>query len=69
MIGPEVPSYKKIGHEVPRSSDQDMKFLNEYRKFEVPHYLYLIIIKAIRISVHKLLNKDQKFLISILKMV
>ena len=49
--------------------DQDMKFLDEYRKFEVPQCLNLIIIKVIKISVHRLFNKDQKFLMSILKMV
>ena len=49
--------------------DQDMKFLDEYRKFKVPQCLNLIVIKAIRVSVYRLLNKDQKFLMSILKMV
>ena len=49
--------------------DQDMKFLDEYRKFEVPQYLNLIVIKVIRVSVYILLNKDQKFLMCILKMV
>ena len=47
--------------------NQDMKFLDKYRKFEVPQCLNLIVIKAIRVSVYKLLNKDQKFLMSILK--
>ena len=42
--------------------DQDMKFLDEYRKFKVPHCHNLIVIKAIRVSIHRLLNKDQKFL-------
>ena len=49
--------------------DQDMKFLDEYRKFKVSQCLNLTIIKDIRVSVHRLLNKDQKFLMSILKMV
>ena len=49
--------------------DQDMKFLDEYRKFKVPQCLNLTIIKDIRVSVHRLLNKDQKFLMSILKMI
>ena len=49
--------------------DQDMKFLDEYCKFEVPQCLNLTIIKDIRVSVHRLFNKDQKFLMSILKMV
>ena len=49
--------------------DQDMKFLDEYSKFEVPQCLNLIAIKAIRVSVYRLLNKDQKFLMSIFEMV
>ena len=47
--------------------DQDMKFLDEYLKFEEPKCLNLIAIKAIRVSVYRLLNKDQKFFMSILK--
>ena len=44
-----------------------MKFLDKYLKFEVPQCLNLIAIKVIRVSVCRLLNKDQKFLMSILK--
>ena len=62
MIGPEVPSCKKIGHEVPRSSRSDIKFLDKYLKFEEPKCHNLIVIKDIRASVHRLLSKDQKFL-------
>ena len=50
-----------------KQKDQDMKFLDKYLKFEVPQCLNLIAIKVIRVSVCRLLNKDQKFLMSILK--
>ena len=60
---------KRSGMKSLDPQDRDMKFLDEYCKFEVLQLLNLIVIKDIRVSVHRLLNKDQKFLMSILKMV
>ena len=58
---------KRSGMKSLDPQDQDMKFLDKYLKFEEPKCLNLITIKAIRILVYRLLNKDQKFLMSILK--